>query len=109
CGDVVDLLPRITRIGARARIVLGPVQVDDLRARTAWVEIRIALRYGDIGRVQLTAATVGSQIDVVIDELPPSVDPVGHQPAIGDAAVGRVGSDEVADEPSTGPIGAGES
>ncbi len=95
-ADIVDLLAGVTRPRAGEGVVLRPVEVDDLAACAARVEIRVALGHGDTGRVQLAARAVGSQIDVVVDELAPGVNPVRHQPAVGNVAVGRVGDDDVA-------------
>src|SRR5262249_42098143 len=105
---VVGLLARVGGAGAGLGIELGALKVDDLGAGAVRVEVRVARRDGDVGRLGLRALARRGQVEVVVDELAPGVDPIGQEPVVGQAAVGRVGGERGADEASAGAVGAGE-
>src|SRR5262249_11972583 len=90
-GDVVGLLARVAGPGGGVRVELGAVEGDDLGAGAARVEVRVAGGHGDVGGLRLGARGVGRQVQVVVDELAPGVDPVGQEAAVGQVAVGGVG------------------
>src|SRR5205823_4623389 len=92
-GDVVDLLARVAPARAGVGVELGTAEGDDLGTGVVGVEIGVAGRDGDVGALRLGALAGRGQVDVVVDELAPGVDPIGHETAVGQATVGVVGGE----------------
>ena len=83
-------------LDTRALVEVGAIEGDDLSARRVGIEERISFGHGDVEGT----GTGGGQVEVVIDELTPGVDPVRHGAIVARGLLADVlfeGADGVAD------------